>query len=42
VGDRDSSRQAEDLAKKHPEAALAPIIQGARASKDAWTRANLI
>jgi hypothetical protein len=42
AGDRDSSDQASRLAKKYPDAAIAPIIQGARASKDPWVRASLV
>jgi hypothetical protein len=42
VGDGDSAAHAEELAKKYPEVALAPIIEGARASKEARIRAWLI
>jgi hypothetical protein len=42
AGDRDSAGHARRLAEKYPDAALAPIIQGARASKDASVRGNLV
>jgi hypothetical protein len=42
AGDRDSPELAKRLAAKYPDAALAPIIQGAGASKDGWTRASLV
>jgi hypothetical protein len=42
AGDRDSPEQAQKLAEKHPETALAPIMQGARASKKGPIRASLI
>ncbi|WP_020472645.1 hypothetical protein [Zavarzinella formosa] len=41
-GDRDSAELAEKLVGKYSEAALMPIIQGAKASKKAWTRSRLV
>lgn len=42
AGTRDSPRHAARLSEKYPDAALDPIVQGARASKDGWTRAALV
>lgn len=41
-GTRDSSHFAKTLADKYPEAALAPLFEGIRASTDKHVRANLI
>jgi hypothetical protein len=42
VGDHDSPRKAEQLAKKYPDAALAPIMDAARATGSARTRSVLV
>jgi HEAT repeats len=42
AGDQDSPRQAQRLAEKYPDAALAPIVQGARACTEGRVRASLI
>jgi hypothetical protein len=42
AGDRDSPNQGEWLLERYPEAALKPIVQGAKASKNAWVRAAMV
>ena len=41
-GTRDSSVQAEKLAKKFPDAALGPILTGIHRAKDGWLRTSLV
>lgn len=41
-GDDNSPQQAAQLAERFPDDALTPIMEGARRSKDAWTRTSLM
>jgi hypothetical protein len=41
-GDDNSPRQGKRLLERHPEAALAALVSGAKASRDSWVRAKLV